>query len=377
MIRGFAILGTLGTNIWIFAHLGDISFISTSNYSEWWSFNDLLRMIVLFFVNGKLLGLLTIMFGVGLEMKYQQSIRKGNAWPGIYLWTVAFLFVEGCIHYILVMEYDILMSYAVTALIISFIVRAGESVINKAMVITGTFHVLMLLSVVIAILLGGIDTTLTNSKTLTSLYQYGSWFEQIQYRLDNFLFYRLESIVIIPMNIFLFLLGVKFMRHGVFSQDENGRHKRKKLFQIGIFIGLPLNLLIFVPGGIFDYPARYLFAPILSLGYIGMWSFFIRFTKLNWLWYRFGEVGKMSLSSYVLQNIIASIIFYGWGLSLGGKLNSIEIISIWIALSCVQLYLAPIIIKHFKYGPMEFIRKHTIQYIVQKQAKHSNHSERY
>jgi len=65
MLRGFAVLGTLGTNIWIFAYLGDLSYITTSNYYGWWSFNDFLRMLVLFFVNGKLLGLLTIMFGVG------------------------------------------------------------------------------------------------------------------------------------------------------------------------------------------------------------------------------------------------------------------------------------------------------------------------
>ena len=85
-----------------------------------------LRMIVLFLVNGKLLGLLTIMFGVGLELKYQQAIRKGNTWPGVYIWTVIFLFVEGFIHFTLVMEYDILMSYAVTAMIVAFIVKAGR-----------------------------------------------------------------------------------------------------------------------------------------------------------------------------------------------------------------------------------------------------------
>lgn len=48
-LRGFAVLGTLGTNIWIFAYLGDISYITTSSYSGWWSLNDFLRMAVLFF----------------------------------------------------------------------------------------------------------------------------------------------------------------------------------------------------------------------------------------------------------------------------------------------------------------------------------------
>jgi len=365
MLRGFAVLGTLGTNIWIFAYLGDISYITTSNYSGWWSLNDFLRMAVLFFVNGKLLGLLTIMFGVGLELKYQQALRKGNAWPGMYIWTIVFLFMEGLIHFTLVMEYDILMSYAVTAIIVAFIVKFGDKAIKLALYVFGSFHTVMILLILVSALLGA-NASFASFDPVVSLYENGTWFEQIQYRLTNFLYYRTEAIFIIPMNIFLFLLGVKLMRNGVFSQDDKGRQARQKLFKIGIFIGVPLNLLIFIPGGAFDLPVRYLFAPILSIGYIGILGKMIEYKKLDWLWTRFGEIGKMSLSCYVLQNTIASIIFYGWGLGLGGKLNSIEVIGIWLTLSLFQLFIAHICIKHFHVGPMEWIRKNAIQSVTQK-----------
>lgn len=365
MLRGFAVLGTLGTNIWIFAYLGDISYITTSNYSGWWSLNDFLRMVVLFFVNGKLLGLLTIMFGVGLELKYQQALRKGNAWPGMYIWTIVFLFIEGLIHFTLVMEYDILMSYAVTAIIVAFIVKFGDKAIKRALYVFGSFHAVMILLILVSALLGA-NTSLAGVDPVVSLYENGTWFEQIQYRLTNFLYYRTEAIFIIPMNIFLFLLGVKLMRNGVFLQTDKGRQARQKLFKIGIFIGVPLNLLIFIPGGVFDLPVRYLFAPILSIGYIGILGKMVEYKKLDWLWKRFGEIGKMSLSCYVLQNTIASIIFYGWGFGLGGKLNSIEVIGIWLTLSLLQLFIAHICIKHFHVGPMEWIRKHAIQSVTQK-----------
>ncbi|MFC9542427.1 DUF418 domain-containing protein [Lysinibacillus sp. NPDC056959] len=364
MLRGFAVLGTLGTNIWIFAYLGDISYITTSNYSGWWSLNDFLRMVVLFFVNGKLLGLLTIMFGVGLELKYQQALRKGNAWPGMYIWTIVFLFMEGLIHFTFVMEYDILMSYAVTAIIVAFIVKFGDKAIKRALYVFGSFHAVMISLILVSVLLGA-NTSLAGVDPV-SLYENGTWFEQIQYRLTNFLYYRTEAIFIIPMNIFLFLLGVKLMRNGVFSQNDKGRQARQKLFKIGIFIGVPLNLLIFIPGGVFDLPARYLFAPILSIGYIGILGKMVEYKKFDWLWKRFGEIGKMSLSCYVLQNTMASIIFYGWGLGLGGKLNSIEVIGIWLTLSLLQLFIAHICIKHFHVGPMEWIRKHAIQSVTQK-----------
>lgn len=44
ILRGFAVLGTLGTNIWIFAYLGDLSYITTDVYASWWSLNDFLRI---------------------------------------------------------------------------------------------------------------------------------------------------------------------------------------------------------------------------------------------------------------------------------------------------------------------------------------------
>lgn len=40
ILRGNAILGTLGTNIWIFAHLGDLKYITTTEFS---SMDDILR----------------------------------------------------------------------------------------------------------------------------------------------------------------------------------------------------------------------------------------------------------------------------------------------------------------------------------------------
>lgn len=365
ILRGFAVLGTLGTNIWIFAYFGDLSYITTSTYTGWWSLNDFVRMLVLFFVNGKLLGLLTIMFGVGLELKYQQSMRKGNAWPDVYIWTVLFLFVEGLIHFTLVMEYDILMSYAVTAMIVVFIVKAGDKAINRTLYFVGGIHALIILLVLVTALLGA-NVSLPSNDAIVSIYQNGTWFEQIDNRLTNFWFFRTEAIFIIPMNIFLFLIGVKFMRSGVFAQDENGREARKKLLSIGLYIGVPLNLLIFIPGGAFDLPVRYLFAPIMALGYIGIFGKMVEWKKGEWLWKRFGQVGKMSLSCYVLQNIMASFIFYGWGLGLGGTLNSIEVIVIWVTLSILQLFIAQYWIKYFHVGPIEWIRKYAVQAVSNK-----------
>lgn len=365
LLRGFAVLGTLGTNIWIFAHFGDVSLITTADYNGWWSLNDFLRMVVLFLVNGKLLGLLTIMFGVGLELKYQQAKRKGNAWPGMYLWILLFLFLEGFIHFTLVMEYDILMSYAVTGVIVSYLLKAGDHVMKWALYGLSGLHGGIILLLLASALLGANIST-ASMDWLGALYQNGTWFEQIYNRLLNFAYFRTEAIFIIPMNVCLFLIGIKLMRSGVFAQDETGRHLRKKLLIYGMGFGIPLNLLIFVPGGAFDLPVRYLFAPIMSLGYIGLFGILVVLSKLNWLWNRLEEVGKMSLSCYVLQNILASFLFYRWGLGLGGQLNSLQIIGIWALISGIQLIFAYSCINSIQTGPLEWTRRRLIQIITPK-----------
>lgn len=360
ILRGFAILGTLGTNIWIFAHAGDLSYITTFDHSGWWGANDFLRMIVLFLVNGKLLGLLTIMFGVGLEMKYRQAKRKGKPWPGVYLWAVLFLVLEGLLHFILVMEYDILMSYGVTAIIAAFIVKSGDRLIARTMNVIGSVFAIAILALAGLMLASGASVSLGSFGDVVALYQEGTWVEQVQYRLANFLPLRMEAILVIPTNVFLFLLGVRFMRAGVFSPDENGKKLRRTLFKLGIYVGVPLNLLIFIPGGAFDLPVRYLFAPLMSMGYIAIMARMIQYTKWEWLWRRLENVGKMSLSCYVLQNILASAVFYGWGLGLAGKLNSAAIIAIWLVISAFLLGMSSLWLRGFKLGPMETIRKQAV-----------------
>ncbi|MBH5318409.1 DUF418 domain-containing protein [Paenibacillus sp. GSMTC-2017] len=363
ILRGFAILGTLGTNIWIFAYASEMSTLFPEVENWWASVDAFIRTLCGALINGKFLGLLSVMFGVGLEMKYRQSVRKGTTWPGIYIWVSLILMLEGFLHFMLVMEYDILMGYAAAAIIVSFIVRAGDKAIRRTIIWGGSLHILLVL-----VLAVGMKILMSSDSSesalmpadLAGLYQSGSWFDQIQARLSNILMMRFEVIFTIPMNVVLFLCGIMMMRNGLFADDAEGRRKRGKLMKYGVGIGLPLNFLLFVPGGIFDVPARYLFAPLLAMGYVAIIARLLeskpKFVLWNWL----EKTGKMSLSCYVLQNVLCSFIFYGWGLGIGGKLNAIEIIGVWILVSLFQLTFANVWQRMFKLGPMEGARKKAV-----------------
>lgn len=363
VLRGVAIFGTLGTNVWIFAAVGGgDSGIFGAGIPWWSSVNDFLTALTLFFTNGKFLGLLTILFGVGLEIQYQSARRRGLRWPVRYLWRSALLLAEGFLHYLLVFEFDILMGYAVAAMISTFLVGRSERAINRAMWAFGGVHVLLFGAVSLLVFLltlqqpGALEGGIF-AEGAARVYESGSWGDQVLFRLDNFLWYRIEPVFIIPMNVFLFLLGVRLMRSGVFAPDEHGRLIRRKMLRLGLLLGIPLNLLYFVPNGLFELPVRYLFAPVLSLGYIGLVALLVERGYFSWLTDRVSEVGRMALSCYVLQNVLASVIFYGWGFGLTGEVGTVWTLAIWACICAMLMLFARLWLGWFWAGPLEAVWK--------------------
>ncbi|MCR8842713.1 DUF418 domain-containing protein [Paenibacillus sp. SC116] len=373
ILRGFAIIGTLGTNIWVFASVGDIDFLVGQAENPFWSSAEaMVQALLMLLVNGKFLGMLTILFGVGLEIKRRQAERQLRPWPGIYVWSSFLLFLDGLIHFILVMEYDVLMSYAVTAIIVAYIVKRSTKVIKWAMSIAGSIHVAFMVMLTMAISSGEAAMGDTN----TIVYTTGTWWEQVLYRLDNFLIFRAEAIFIIPMNILLFLTGVMLMRSGAFAVDEKGKVIRRKMLIWGVGVGGPLHLLVLVSPELFAMSQRYLFAPLLALGYMALIAKLMEKREDNWLAARIEKVGKMALSCYIMQNILASIIFYGWGLNLHGFSKEHYAwfpIAMWLLIVVILIIFSHVWLRYFKLGPFEWVWKQTISMTVkQKPAVTTN-----
>lgn len=364
LLRGVAIFGTLGTNVWIFSAVGSSDSALFAGGVPWWSSVDaLLTTLTLFLTNGKFLGLLTILFGVGLEIQYQSARRRGLSWPVRYLWRSLLLFFEGMLHYVLVFEFDILMGYAVAAFVVAFLVGRSEKTIRQAMWVSGGLHVLLfgglsalLFAVTVwdpeALAGGGIF-----AEGASRVYADGSWWDQVLFRLDNFLVYRIEPVAIIPMNVFLFLLGVRLMRSGAFSPDESGRRIRRKMLRWGLLLGILLNLLYFVPDALFELPVRYLFAPVLSICYISVVAFVMERDLLPWLGARFAEIGRMALSCYVLQNVLGSVVFYGWGFGLTGEVGAAGTLGVWAGIGAALAGFAHLWLRTFAAGPLEGVWK--------------------
>jgi len=366
VLRGLAIIGTLGINIWIFGLSQDLNTSETQESLAYLtSIADFIQTFFMFLFNGKFLGLLTILFGAGIELKRQKNLAANRKWLGVYIWGCILLFIDGLLHYLFVFQADILMSYALTAIIVALILEKGRRAEKWIGWILGTLHgaAVILISLIFGFLLRMEETQnmmirvfQRMSEETLELFLVESYWDQVVYRLSNFFELRMEAITIIPFNICLFLIGAWLVRKGYFAATEAGYLKRMKLLKWGMGIGVPLNAIVFTPIAEFIIIAdRYLFAPVLSLGYIGLFSYLLGKFSDSFMINALEKVGKVALSCYILQNIIASILFYGWGFGLGFYSNTWIIIAAWMLISILLIVFSFSWLRFFKQGPFEYI----------------------
>lgn len=353
VLRGIAILGTLGTNIWIFMYPGGLlGYLDTG-----WGQSDGMHWGVLALqqlTQGKFLGLLALMFGMGIALQQRSAIAAGIRWPGPYLVRAALLFVDGVLNYLFVVEFDVLMGYAITSVAVAFMLRLGARGRTVWLAVAAGVH-LMLLGLIVLVL-AIFDGDMSSGAAAAA----GSgWWDMVRSRIEHFWLFREEMFFIAPMSVALFLLGARLLEAGVF--EARGARLRRGLMVLGLGIAWPIDMALGVFGGDAGIMAgRYGTAPFVALGLLAaVADVFHRRPQPGVLGRRLAEVGRMALSGYVLQNLIASFLCYDWGLGLARRVPEAWSVPATVGIyllvvACVMLF-AHVWQRHAKRGPLEWL----------------------
>ncbi len=359
VLRGVAILGTLGTNIWIFTDPGGIiGFLSRTPRVG--STGDTVELVARFLANGKFLGLLALLFGVGVELQYRSATRRGARWPGWYLWRAALLLVEGVLHFVLVFEGDVLMAYALTSVVVAYVIGRSDRAVRTVMiVITGVQVVLLSLGTLLIMMAAGPDGQAVPLGD-PAVFSAAGYVDQVLARLDHALLYRSELVVILPSSVVLFLLGSRLLRAGVFDDSPRGRQLRTRLMVGGLGVAAPLNLATTLAGPDWLLLDRYLLPPFVALGLLGLITTLVSRSPGAPGRGRRGltSVGRTALSCYVFQNVVAGALCYGWGLGLAERLADYRpwwVLSVWLGICLSFTGLATWWLRFFDRGPLELV----------------------
>jgi uncharacterized protein len=63
----------------------------------------------------------------------------------------------------------------------------------------------------------------------------------------------------------------------------------------------------------------------------------------------------MAFTNYLMDTIVCTFLFYGWGLGLFGKVSRVQQFEIVLVIWAAQLIVSPLWLARFQFGPFEWI----------------------
>jgi uncharacterized protein len=162
----------------------------------------------------------------------------------------------------------------------------------------------------------------------------------------------------------MFLLGVWCIRAGIMRNPQAHRSLFRRWAWFGLPLGVSLALISAAIATSYDPANSDAFTIAanlmtlanlpLSLGYIGVLVLWVhgRGTSLRLAW--LAPVGRMALSNYMLQSLIGTLTFYGYGLGLWGRIDRVGQFLLVCCVFAVQIVVSRWWLVRYRFGPMEW-----------------------
>lgn len=348
--RGIAIMGILLANVAaFFGPMLDYSMAIPKGEEMIYALHNIL-------VSGKFRGMLAILFGVGMAMQFSKRKFAGLAWPNTYLKRMLVLGVIGLIHISFIWMGDILLTYAVGALLLFWLVQTSDQIL-KWVIGVGIF-LSMLLGFGFAALMdvpqfaqamGVVDEY--------KLYGQEGYLQQLLFRLPMAFTMIFNALLLAPSLAALFSMGILLARHGILANLREHRESVKKVLFASFGLGLPLQLVgawLMVQNGSVNWGIvnDWGFSMVLAPGYLLAFALLCEKLKGSALVRGFSNVGRVAMSTYLLQSVCGTALAYSWGLGLYGKLTLVQELLAAVGIMTVTFLAAQFMVRAGQ-GPVE------------------------
>jgi uncharacterized protein len=397
LLRGFAVLGILLVNIWVYA----LPFPAALN-PRLVGFDSVSDRIVSLFVHlfayTKTMPIFSMLFGAGIVLFASRLAARGLKPARFFVRRQLWLLFFGLAHAYLLWNGDILVPYAVIGLILYRLRRRRP----RTLVLLA---VLAMLVPKITVQVGGIymekmqvegqaaEQALAAGDSLSADQEVAleRWREQgpmwnpTATDIDELAAIMRGSYVGIlthnapetaMMHLFLYpmiagwniagymLLGMMLFKTGVLKGERSARFYA--WMALGCYgLGLPSALYClwyydthhenFIHILRFGMPLVSVSGPLVALGHIAL---IILAWQRGWLgklqsW--LSAAGRMAFTNYISQTLICTTLFYGYGLGLFAGLNRLSLLGVVIGIWILQLWWSPWWLNRFRFGPLEWL----------------------
>jgi uncharacterized protein len=161
----------------------------------------------------------------------------------------------------------------------------------------------------------------------------------------------------------MMLIGMALLKLGILNAERSTRFYLA-MMAIGYGVGLSvnvyeMNLLVSSNFGYVAVGQSFLTFELgrvpITLGHVGLVMLICRNGWLSWLTSKLAAVGQMALTNYISHSIICAIVFLGIGFSMYGELQRYQLYYVVFAIWIFQLIISPIWLRHFRFGPLEWL----------------------
>ena len=361
VLRGFALLGILVVNIQFMGLNSDQG--ARGEWTQGFANGSATFLIAALFA-GKFYLLFSFLFGYSSNYVIQNNRSNRARWIKRCFVLIAF----GALHFTFLWHGDIIFVYGLFGLLLTFFFFRADRTLkiwSRIVFFLSTFFIVLIgaLALMAEYLLDE-DLGTSTVVSLDEILRSGTFLESIPARLESW-------VLGIATGIFLqgglafaaFLLGVRLARANFLSSPID-KAANKRLIQRGLIFGLPIQIIAAVillqneqsaePSEsvyLISLFVSFVTAPLLSMFYVGLIRKLVEERPNLVLWMK--PAGKMSLTIYISQSVITSLIFSPWGFGLFQDLQTWQVFVLAFAIWLLLSYLAAQWLKKFNQGPLE------------------------
>ncbi len=408
VLRGFALFGILFVNV---SALASPAAWFSVDWDEIGTLNYAVEALKLFFVQGKFYTLFAFLFGLGFTVQLARAEKAGRGFAARFLWRVTILWFIGLFHIVALWEGDILNTYAVAATVLLLfygmkraldalvrrqshgrreraprrlvLVAAGLLMFGPLLAFAGFVnHALDIRAAALAgetlsepdrqiweQLKAGEDPAKqaeheAEIAAATDTFANGSYLDTLHYRVGK-LAERMLSGVFWFMVAGIFMVGAWFGRNNFIGRAAELQGGFRRLLLASVIVGVPLSLLFTY--GTIEHPGSALswwkwsnlFMKTASglafaLAFVAGITLLMLTRARRWL-EPLAPVGRTALSNYLLQSLVGTFVFYGYGFGLMGRLDAAGQLVYIALLFAGQVWLSRWWLARFRFGPAEWL----------------------
>ncbi|ANU19858.1 hypothetical protein BBI15_06350 [Planococcus plakortidis] len=358
LMRGFSLFGILLINM--------LAFHTPLTYIDpykWFSGNmdQTIFTGLDIFVQASFYPLFSMLFGYGLMMQFLRAEHYGQPFMPIAVKRLLVLLAFGIVHAFLIWYGDILITYALMGLLLIGMFRLPPAWLLGLGVLLYTLpHVMFTVIMFLAVMVDpNIYIGYQEAEQSVAAYQSGTFAEIFSRRLTDWYYVNNPfSFIILAVTILpLMMVGAAAAKLRMIEQTAAKKKTWLVLGVVALTAGLLLKMTpyLFDKNYAFQYVQEIFGGPLVAIGYaaiIALLSLNVNFMKVL---SPLVKAGRMSMTVYITQSIIATSIFYSFGLGLYGQVDLLTGTLIALGIFVLQLIFAELWFSKFNRGPIEMV----------------------